>query len=253
MTWYLSYGSLWSCPILDCSSDILLVWFPFVWRRYIAFLRSCVVVSSWIATPAAGSSSSLVGLWGLSGVSFDVLMVFTWETGEFLFFPVFFLQNFFFFLGGILFFGLEGREFISPFPISASAGNISVALPPSPGRSVLSSSYATPFWCLAMALASPSPLPPPSSFSPPLSHPPVRYADLPLISGLSYYSSSICGARYRIRYLIPASTSLSTSTSTLIMSLEERRGGRAPPRSRGGQRTLFWRYRQRRLQSLMSL
>ena len=123
ITWYFSHASRWSCSILGCISDIFSVWFPFVWRRYLAFLRSCVAVSSWIPTSVEGSSFSLVYLWGISGVAFDTSMVFTWETGDFLFFPVFVLPNLFFFLGGIPFSGLEGREFSSPFPIPVSTGN----------------------------------------------------------------------------------------------------------------------------------
>ena len=109
MTRYLSHASHWNCPILDWRLDIVSVWLSFFWRRYLDFLIIFVTVRSLIATPAAVSSSSLVSLWGLSGVAFDTLMVFTWATGDFLFFPVFVLQNFFFFLGGILFFGLEGN------------------------------------------------------------------------------------------------------------------------------------------------
>ena len=163
ITWYLSYASRWSFPILDWSSDIFSTWFYFFWKIYLEFLRSCVTKSSWTATAAYGSSSSLIGIWGLSGVAFDILMVLTWATGDFLFFPIFVLPNLFFFLGGILLFGLEGREFLSLFPTPARAGNNWVALPPSTGRSVLSSSYAktpSPFLILASAGGNWAALPP---------------------------------------------------------------------------------------------
>ena len=79
----------------------------------------------------------------------------------------------------------------------------------------------------------PSPLPPPSSFSPPPSHPPRRYVEPPLISGPGSDSSSSCSARYRIRDIVPASTSLRTPPLPLIASLEERRRGTAAAKRRG--------------------
>ena len=163
MTWFFSYASRWSCPILDWSSDIFSVWFSFIWRRSLAFLRSCVTVSYLIANPSARSSSSLVGIWGLSGVAFVALMVFTWETGDLLPPPVFFLPKLFFFLGGILFFGLEGRDCIYPFTIPTRAGNNWASLSPSPGRRVFSSSYAktpSPFTILASSGGNRAALPP---------------------------------------------------------------------------------------------
>ena len=154
-----------------------------------------------------------------------------WETGDFLFFPVFVLPNFFLFLGGILFFSLEVREFLSPFPIPSSAGNNGVVLPPSPGYSVFSSLYATRFWCLAMASTLPSP--PPSSFIPPPSHTPDQSVNPP----------PCCRPWVRFEFQLRCQLSDQGSsprphvpqnvTLALITSLEERREGNASTKKRG--------------------